>query len=75
MWDSYPIRARHWIYQRNGGSMQQQHHSLWKGVGSQHDFDNLIVVSEGSKIMQSCDDYDGNRPSGEGKNTLCNYYM
>jgi hypothetical protein len=50
--------------------MQQQHHSLRKGVDSQHDFDNSTVVSEGNKIMQSCDDYDGTRPSGEGKNFM-----
>jgi hypothetical protein len=55
--------------------MQQQLHSLRKGVDSRHDFDNSTVVSEGSKIIQSRDNYDGTRPCGEGKNILCNYYM
>jgi hypothetical protein len=55
--------------------MQQQQISLRKGVDSQHDFDKSTVVSEGSKIMQSRDDYGGTRPSSEGKNILCNCYM
>ena len=37
-----------------------------EGSDAQHDFDNSMVVKEGSKIKRSHDNYNGARPSGEG---------
>ena len=40
--------------------------SPYEGSDAQHDFDNSMVVKEGSKIKQIYDNYNGAGPSGEG---------
>ena len=40
--------------------------SPYEGSDAQHDYDNSMVVKEGSKIKWSRDNYNGAGPSGEG---------